>query len=152
MGQHDLGRLPAHPLTRGADHPAQQARGQRLRGERRAGDHDRYVVTDPAFELAGEPIGLGQPAPLGHLADQELPVGLEEQYRRDLERAVAQTDDGGLSHAVRDGRGGEGGTEVNSQSVRHAGPPVEGVRWPPAAATRTMGAPAASGKAWAHHT
>ena len=92
VGQDHLGRRLAHPLGRRGDHPAQQVRGQRLRRERGARDHDRYVVADPALELPGQPVRLGQPPPLGRLADHELPVGLEEQHRRDLQRPVAQAD------------------------------------------------------------
>ena len=108
----------AHPLGRGRSTTQRSRCAVSACGENGApADHDRHVVTDPPLELPGQPVRLGQPTPLGRLTDQELPVRLEEQHRRDLQRPVAQTDHRRLGRAVRHRGRGEGRPEVNTQPV-----------------------------------
>ena len=41
-----------------------------------------HVIADPALELAHEPLGLGEPAALGGLAEEQFAVRDEDRARR----------------------------------------------------------------------
>src|SRR5690606_25725647 len=106
------------------DRRPQQLRGEQLRRVRCPAEQDGGGVADPALELAGYPVRLGQPTEAGGVPDQEGAVLASQHHRRDGRGLIAESGD--LGHAVPpDGRGGIGGAEVDADYV-HEG---SGGRW-----------------------
>jgi hypothetical protein len=67
----DRGRLLALALGDLLDDGGQQPRGERLRRPGGAAEQDRRRVAEPALELAGDAVRLGDRAALGGLADEQ---------------------------------------------------------------------------------
>ena len=123
VGDRDRRGHLALAVRDGVDDPAQQLRGEELRGVRCATDEDRSRVTDAPLELARDPLRFGEHSPLSGLADQDRPVGPDVHDRGDRGLTCAQVDDRrALASPHR--RGGPRGTEIDPELVGHAPTPV----------------------------
>ena len=123
VGERDLRRLAAFAFGHPIDDPPDQPRRQLLRRPRPTPDDDRGGVADAPLELADHAIGVGQRPAFGRLADDDGPVGGDEQDGRDGGAPRPERDDlwfdpappGRAAHRRRR----VGRTDVDTELVAH---------------------------------
>jgi hypothetical protein len=120
VGDDDVVGRAALLLGDPGEHPPEHRRQQRLRRPRLPGDEHRDGVADPALELAGDAVGLGDGAANAGVADRERAVLLEGDHGRDRCRPGAERHHLGLLPRPHHGGRGPRRPEIDPHAVAHA--------------------------------
>src|SRR5207344_341077 len=114
----DRCRRTTHLLADPGDDAPEEVPDERLCPVRRSAEDDRRRVAQPTLELAGGAERLGQCAALGRLADEDLAVGAQDDYRRNRGRPFAELED--LEPICAGRRSGRiGRAEIDPERVIH---------------------------------